>query len=358
MAQPVEFDNWRAIGRRRRWGCFGTFVVVVVIGVVVLGFLLWAVRPGQPLHPFGLVGSDVDGLVILDLHRTSPRVERMLQVFIRPLSYEVQSKPADLEKEISQQLNVMTFRQAIGLLRYDPVAERDRWACVIPLKRMGDWLKLLVRQLATGPEASGVKSETANGVLYFWGREGWPCFAIEQRAIVIADERGWLDVVVERVRNPLEKTPRANRLFHGLPAAGKHRVVRAHVLMTPERWEGWAVLDESDVWPCRQAGRVRRLLEQAGLDRSDFDSLALATTVQPAGQLEIEVTLPCGEGARRTRMGRRLRADWPDLAGVFATSDTSAVSAPTTTSAGVKFGWTTQRLETLLGLGPAERPAP
>jgi len=356
MARRTSIETWSAVAVRRRWGCFLTACFLGLVVAAVLALLIWIVRPRPAVHPLHLIGSDVDGLVLIELSRSSPRVNRLVQTLIRPISYEVQSRPQDLEQQASHLLDVMTFRRAIGLLRYDPLANREQWAWVIALKRMGDLLKALIEQLAAKQGDSGVEMETSGGVLLFWGKQGMPCFAVDQRAFVVASDRDWLREVLARLENPLEKTPQAKRLYGGLPDGGKHCIARACVLLPRERWNYWAEPHKAASPLAARMGRIRGFLEKCGLRPAEVQSLALATTVQPRGQLEFSLRVCCADTSAALELGRRAWANWPDLSALLKGPDVADIAEPTTTSAGVVFGWTTPRVEQMLGLGLPDTP--
>ncbi|KPL12057.1 hypothetical protein AMJ85_02130 [candidate division BRC1 bacterium SM23_51] len=355
MARATRAESWSVVAPHRRWGCLAAACFFTLVAVGGFALLVRLVLPRAAINPAQLVGSDVDGLVVVELSRSSPRINRFLQVLIRPISYEVQSRPRELEQEISQLLDVMTFRRAIGLLRYDPVAEREQWAWVIALKRMSEPLKVLVKQLSTQEETAAVETVTSGGALLFFGKQGKPCFAIEQRAIIVASDRDWLGEVLARVENPLEKTPRTNRLCLGLPGASKHCITRACVLLPEGRWEGWADWTESDRALLNTMARVRDLLEQCRLGPSEIESLSGCTIVQPRGQLRFVLTVSCSETSTSEVLIRQMHKQWPQLsADLYDAPYVASVAEPTTSSASVTLSWTSPPVDEILALAPAD----
>ena len=356
MAKRIPIEGWTATAVHRRWAWFFYACFVGLLGTAALVLLIWMVRPRPAVHPLYLIGSDVDGLVWIELSRASPRVERFLQTLIRPMSYEVQSRPEDLEQEVSRLLGVMTYRCAIGLLRCDPAANREQWAVVVPLKRMGDPLKVLVRQLAAREGGPKIEMETSGGVLRFWGKPDMPCFAIERRAFVAAGDRQWLNEVVARIERPLSKTATANLLYYGLPKGGKHCVARACILAPPKRWTYWAGRAENAPPLFEPIRRVRRFLGECGAEPTTVALLTAAVVVQPRGHLQCDWRVVCSDASAASALGRRMSRDWPHLSALLKGTDVAAVVDPTTTTTAVSFGWTTPPVAELLGLSPAAPP--
>jgi hypothetical protein len=356
MARRIPTERWSAIAVRRRWGWFLYACFFGLFVAVALAALFWIVRPRPAVHPLHLIGSDVDGLVVIELSGASPRVERFLQTLIRPLSYEVQSRPEELEQEASHLLDVMTFRRAIGLLRYDPVANREQWALVVALKRMGDPLKVLVKQIAGRQGTAKIEMETSGGVLRFWGKPEMPCFAIERRAFIVAGDRQWLDEIIARIENPLKKTPQAKQLYYGLPNGGRHCIARACVFVPRPRWDHWVSPNTGRHPLLDPIGRVRRLLGECGLEPAAVKSLSVAATVQPRGHLQFDLRISCADTSTALALSRRMSRNWSPLSKLLRGPNVADVVEPTTTSAGVAFGWTTPRLEEMLGLSAGESP--
>lgn len=356
MARAIRAGSWNVIAPHRRWGCLVAACFFALVAVAGFVLLVWLVRPRAAVHPLHLVGRDVDGLVVIELSRSSPRINRFLEVLIRPISYEVQSRPEDLKQEISQLLDVMTFRRAIGLFRYDPVAERNHWAWVIGLKRMGGPLKVLVKQLSMQEETMAMDVETSGGALLLWGKQGKPCFGIEQRAIVVASDRDWLADVLARVRNPLEKTPRANRLYYGLPDGGKHCIMRACILLPQGRWESWADWAESDQPLLDTLARVRHLLEECRLGPSEIESLAASATVQPRRQVRVNLTVSCSKTSASEILIRHIQERWPEVSFSLRSAPyVDSIAEPIAGSAAVTIAWTTPPIEEMLSLAPPDR---
>jgi len=326
---------------------------------VVGGFalLIWIVRPRPAVGPLQLIGSDVDGLVMIELNRSSVRVNRFLEPLIRPISYEVQSRPEDLARELFDLLDVMTFRCAMGLLRYDPVADREHWALVVPLKRMADPLKVAVKQVVARETTAKVETETSGGALLFWGKPEMPCFAIEQRALVVAGDRQWLGEILRRVGNPLARTSRATDLYSGLPEGGKHCLARACILTPPKRWEHWAGPSRSSSPLGQPVARVHRFLEECGLGPTDIQTLCIAAVVQPRGRMQFDLRISCGDTSALPALARRVKEKRPSLSLLLQGRDVAEVIEPTTTSAGLSFGWRMPPLEQVLDLGASDLPA-
>jgi len=358
MARRVPVESWSVTARHRRWGCLAAACFLALVAAVGLALLVWLVRPTPAVHALNLIGSDVDGLVLVDLSRTSPRVNEFLGCLLRPMSYEVQSRPEDLEQEISQLLDVMTFRRAIGLLRSGGPGGRDEWACVVPLKRMGDGLKVLVRQLVEREAGSGVEMETSGGVLLFWGKPGTPCFAISRRAVVAAGNRGWLNEVLARIERPLEQTPRAGFLYHNLPAGGRHSIARACLLVPKGRWDSWAALGKNGPFPLDVPARIRRVVEACGLEGADIASAAATAVVQPRHQLRLGLTVACSRTTASLALANGVSRRWGDLSAMVQGPDVAVLDEPTTAMAGVTFGWMTTPIERLLEAAPGKPSSP
>jgi len=356
MAQRAPADHWRAVPVHRRWAWFfyACFLAALLAGA--LAALVWIIRPRSAVHPLRLIGDDVDGLVFVELSRSSPRVAQLLQTLLRSFSYEVQSRPEDLALEASRLLDVMTYRRAVGLLRYDPATDREQWALIVALKRMGDPLKVLVRQLATREGGAKIEMEASSGTLRFWGRGDMPCFAIQQRALVAAGDRPWLDEVLSRLENPMKITPRARQLYYGLPSGGRHGIVRACVLVPAGRWQYWAAPGKAPTPAVEPIRRVRRFLAECGLEPAAIRSLAAAVAIQPRGQLQYDLRLACVDTTTTLGAGRRMRENWPRLSASLRGRDMAELAEPTTSAAAVSLGWTTPPFEELLGLGPAAAP--
>jgi hypothetical protein len=358
MARRVPSENWNVIARHRHWGCFASACFLALVAAIGLALLVWLVRPRAAVHPLDLIGSDVDGLVLVELSRTSSRVNGFLRCLIRPMSYEVQSRPEDLEQEISQLLDVMTFRRAIGLLRSGGPGGQEQWACVVPLKRMGDGLKVLVRQLVEREAKGGVEMETSGGVLLFWGKPGTPCFAIERRAVVVASDRGWLNEVLSRIEKPLAKTPRANHLYRNLPAGGRNCLARACILLPKGRWDSWVAAGKGTPLPLDVMARIRRVLEGCGLGASDIETLAATAIVQPRQQVHFDLTVACSRTTASLALAHHVSRRWNKLSPILQGPDMAILEEPTTATTGVTFGWTTPQLEQMLGGSPVEKSVP
>lgn len=327
---------------------------LALVAMVGFGLVIWLVRPRPPVHPLYLIGSDVDGLVLVEVSRSSSRVAGFLETLIRPISYEVQSRPEDLEQDISQLLDVVTFREAIGLFHYDPRGRREQWAWVIELKRMGAPLKVVVKELCAREATKGMETETSGGVLLFRARSGTPWFAIASEAAVVAGDREWLSEILSRLERPLPRTPRANRLYYGLPAGGKHVIARACLLVPPQRWEGWAKLRATDPPPLDTIARLRQVFQKTDLEPSQIESLAVTAKVQPRRQLKLDLKVLCNETTASVLLARHLREQWPDVVNLLLSDRVANVTEPTTAGASVSLSWTTPRLEQMLGLRPDE----
>ncbi|MCX8038053.1 MAG: hypothetical protein N3D11_13570 [Candidatus Sumerlaeia bacterium] len=357
ITRQSRVQPWTFSRRYRRWGCLVAAVSLIAIAVGGLGLLIWVVRPRPPIHAIHLIGHDVDGLAVLELHRASPRIQRFVETLLRPYSYEVQSRPEDLGREISQLLDVMTYRRAYGLWRYDPTGQREQWAWVIPLKRLGDPLKVLVREMAGREAPHGLAVETSGGVLLVFGKNKGPYCAIAQRAAVVAGDRPWLETVLARIENPVPKTPRAVRLYENLPTANKHCLARAFVLATPPRWQGWTRFPDNLPASLRFLAEMRRRIEAGGIPPGEVESLAFTATVQPRQQIRCELVIACRDTSASTALARCLAAQWRAIQNQMKEFDLTADEVIATVGASVEFGWTTPRLEQMLGLAPVEVPA-
>ena len=369
MPKPVPHDRWGLHAVRRRWGCLISAAVLFCLVAAAFGLLVFIVRPRPALNPLPLIGSDVDGLAVIELSRSSSRVNHLLEVLVRPRSYEVQSNPEELEREASRLLDVMTFRRALCLMRFDPAAGREEWALVIPLKRMAEPLKVLVRQLAAGDQKTRIETEVSDGVLRFWGKPEMPCFAIggpprkraiplsrQPQALMVATNRPWLDEVLRRMEKPLKTTERAEELVRNLPGEGKHRIVRACVEVSRERWKYWADRNLDDQLLLEPVRLARAVLEENRVKAGEIRALALAATLEPRGQLRFDLTVSCPTTSGSLALGRQVRRNWPELAGLFHRPYVAEVMEPTTGTAGLTIGWVTPSVEQLLGLSPVEEP--
>ncbi len=357
IAQQSRVQPWTLSRGYRRWGCLVAAAFLIAVTVGGLGLLVWVVRPRPPIHALHLIGNDVDGLAVLELHRTSLRIQRFVETLLRPYSYEVQSRPEDLGREISQLLDVMTYRRAYGLWRYDPAGQREQWAWVVPLKRLGDPLKVLVREMAGREVARDLAVETSGGILVVFGKAKGPYCAIGQRAAVVAGDRPWLETVLARIENPAPRTPRAVRLYESLPAAGKHCIVRAFVLATPQRWQGWVRFPDNLPASLRFLAELRRRIEAGGVPPGQVESLAFTATVQPRQQIRCEMAIACRDTSASTALARCLAAQWRAIQSQLREYDLVADEVVATVGASVEFGWTTPRLEQMLGLAPMEVPS-
>jgi len=358
VARPrVREKDWVAVPRWRL-GCLTAAFFLALVATVVFGLLFWLMQPRPPIEAVNLIGSDVDGLIVVDLHRSSRRVGRFLEVVVRPISYEVQSRPEQMSEDLSQLLDVLTFRRAFCLLRFDPESAEEQWAWVIPLKRMSSPLKLLVEQFASGNTSGSVETEAIDGVLFFWGKNRSPCFAIAPRAVIVAGDRAWLEEMLERVERPLAKTPRANRLRLSLPPRGKHRILRACVLVSPGRWKRWSDASLEGRLFLGSIARLIRVIESCGLEAGDCEMAAASATVEPRGRLKVVVAVGCRETTATETLARAVRSRWDELSAVLRGPDVAALSAPTSGTAGVVFSWITPPIEQMLGLAPGEIPQP
>lgn len=332
----------------------------VSVTALVLVFFLLLVRPSQPLRPEHLIDADVDGLVLVELNRSSPRVDRFLRVLVRPLALEVQSSEEVLQKDISQLLDVFTYRRAIGLFRHDPDTERDQWVWVMGLKRMGSPLKVLITQWTTRDGSTALEAETTDGVLHFRARDGSVDFAVARNAFVAANDRDWLEAILARVKSRPKKeaiTARADLLCGALPAGTKHCIARACILVPNERWERWAARDERGPPPDGTIARVCRVFEEVQLTPPTLESLALAATVEPQGRLRFDLTVSC-DRASSAAVARRIHGHWPRLSFDLTGPAIASAAEPTTSPAGLHLALTTPPIEQLLGLKPADPPPP
>lgn len=358
MAVPsrAPFD-WQVSRRPIRLGCLTVAVLLTAILAGVLAFVTWLVRPQPAIEAYQLIGKDVDGLAVLQLNRSSRRMARFLEVIVRPLSYDVQSHPEQLQEEISQLLDVLTFRRAIGLLRHVAAGGgREQWAWVVPLKRMSDPMKVLIKQLAARDETKAIETVTSGGALLFWSGPQGPFFAIAPRAVVVASDLAWLDELLRRIRRPLEKTPRANRLGLVLPEGGKHCLARAFVLLPAERWQECAKWSETAPAPFGALGRLCRLLQRLGLGPGQFDSAACTATVEPRGRVRFDLRLFCRPTSMPAELGCRLFEQWSQVSATLLGADVESFARPTTTTNSLDFTWRTPPIEQLLGLGPGGPP--
>ena len=358
MKRQRPAEKWTAVRVRRRWGCLAVLGLFAFLGAAALFLFLILVRPSAPPDPRTLVGPDVDGLVLIELHRGSARTARLLRVLIRPLAFEVQSHPTVLERDLSRLLDAFTHRRAIGLLRHDPDTGREQWAWVVGLKRMGGPLKVLVTQWATRESSGTVETLASEGVLQFWTRTGNLHFAIGRNALLVANDRDWLHRTLDRLAlppNEREIAPQADRLCGALPKSAKHRVVRACLLTTPPRWRAWLAVDERRPPPGGVVARLCRVLEKAEIAPPVLESLAVAMTVEARGQLRFGVTALCDEASSVTA-GQRLREGWPQFSATLLGPAVAATIDPTTSTAGLHLGWITPPVEQMLGLKPADLP--
>lgn len=348
-------ERWALVKSGRRWGCLIGGLVAVLCLAVVLVILALIVAPQSPFDERTLIGDDVDSLALFDLSKSSRRVAQFIEVLIRPLSYEIQTHPENLKEEIDRLLSVVTYRRAIGLGRFDPEQGQEHWAVVLGLKRMGDPIKLVVKEFFSRGETRMVETATSSGVLLFWSEKGGPRYAIYRRAFVVASDAEWLDVVVERLKSPLKKSARASRLELGLPDAGKHRIIRAHALVTPERRRRWRALLQQESMDARTLSAILRIVEGSDLADEDLKSATLAGTLQPNGQLRFDLSVACRETPASLASLQRLGSTWNRLGAQLNLPSISGISRPTTSTTGFSFSWMTTPVEEILGLSPSTR---
>ncbi|MBM3335066.1 hypothetical protein FJY63_10440, partial [Candidatus Sumerlaeota bacterium] len=295
MTRKTDAQAWNVVAFHRTWGCLTCACFLALIAAIGFVLLIWLVRPRRGIDPLTLIHPDVDGLILIELSRSSQRVNTLVQALIQPLSYEVQSHPEQLQQQISQMLDVVTFRRAICLLSYDTARGQEQWACVVPLKRMGDWLKVMVKQMAEREPKSGLRAETSGGVLLLHGKGDRPSLAVERRALVIASNPQWLATNLSRIRNPLIPTERATQLYAAMPHGGKHCIARASILLSPQRWYAWPGSAKGAPPLLAAFERVRQLLEQCNFRPPQVELIAAAASVQPNQQMRFDLTVKCRE---------------------------------------------------------------
>ena len=341
--------TFEALPRRRRWGCAIFLLFLALLAALSLVLLVWLVMPRRPLDPARLIGYNVDGLVLVDLNRASPRVEELVRALVRPLAEGGEEKPEEMEKEITRLLDVLTFRRAIGLMRYDPEAREEQWAWVVGLKRLGEPIRLLVRRIASR-EAQMVTTETLGGEVIFYYDEPGPYFAADPRAFVLANDRTWLREMLRRVKGGEPRTARAERLLAGLPAEERHAVLRAAVLFSPERWESWGRIVKQPELDLETLAEAHAFMTELGIRPPALNLLSLRATAEPGNRLRLDFRAQCDRTSETVEGARRMREQWPELAPLFGGPYLTSIANPTSGTIDFVLGWVTSPMEELLGV--------
>jgi hypothetical protein len=359
VQRKTKPGQWEFVSRHRRWGCLVAGVIGVFVALVILILLLLAVHPRAPLRPYNLIGADTDGLMLFNLHAGSMRVDRFLETVVRPLSLEVQSNPEDLEDDLDHLLDVVTYRSAMGLTRFDTETGRELWAVVVPLKRMGGPLKMLIYETMSDSGTEPVERVTSGGVVLFsWG-ESPPYFAVDRRALIASNDEGWREEMLRRVHNPFEITPRANHLSRNLIQGTKHSIMRSSFLVTPGRWDRWTAEKDVGTSVASVFVHLAQTLQAAGLRPPDVELVRIAATLQAPGDVRVDIGVKCNPTTNTAACLEDLGDRWSGVAVWMRGPILTAVSRPTTSATEISFSCKTPTVEQLIGLGPepaARRP--
>lgn len=338
---------------RRRWGCFiALFILLLVVGIVLV-VLVSVLRPREEIDPTSLISFDTDGLAILNVNRDSPRVDHLLRTLLAPLARDMDSKPDEVYQDVSRLLNLVTFRRAIGVTHYDSRTGTEQWALVVGLKRLGEPVRLLVKRMAER-QGRAVTTETREGVVYFWfDDDSGLKFAIHARAFIAASDREWLDTILARVRQPLEPTARATRLYLNLPSGTKHTVLRSAILFTPERWRTWGEIVKRPNLNLEALAQAHAFIDELGIRPPVLQTLAISTTAEPNGKLQLEFAAHCERTTASLEAARKVREQWGALSPLFGGPYLVKTEGPTTDTVILRFGFITPPVEELLGLPAA-----